>query len=156
MDIAPEVLDAERVFRNLRQVVSGLVDNFSCDEEKKAIVFQVSGEPFETAFKLTVHTEKQLLTIYSKLPFTVAEPYRAGYATAVSRINYDRMYGATFDFSPDKGFTVYRQPVPFKKSLISPDLLEAAIRETLATVTRYVCYLFDVSHGIDAVMPEEA
>ena len=118
MALSPEVLDAERVFRTLCQVVGSLVENFSVDEEKKTVVFQISGEPFETAFKLTVHVEEQLLTLYSKLPFTVEEAHRQAYATAICRLNYDRMFGATFDFSPEKGFTVYRIPVPFRKSLL--------------------------------------
>ena len=109
MALSPEVLDAERVFRTLCQVVGSLVENFSVDEEKKTVVFQISGEPFETAFKLTVHVEEQLLTLYSKLPFTVEEAHRQAYATAICRLNYDRMFGATFDFSPEKGFTVYRR-----------------------------------------------
>ena len=153
MDLSPEVLDAERVFRTLCQVVGSLVENYSVDEEKKTVVFQISGEPFETAFKLTVHVEEQLLTLYSKLPFTVEEAHRQAYATAICRLNYDRMFGATFDFSPEKGFTVYRIPVPFRKSLLSAELIESVIRDTHKTVSRYVAYLYDLSHGVAAALP---
>ncbi|MBO4766973.1 MAG: hypothetical protein J5532_06720 [Lachnospiraceae bacterium] len=153
MELSQPLLDSERIFRNLKQVVAALVENFSCDEEKKTIVFQVSGEPFETNYKLTVHSQEQLLTVYSKLPFTVEEPYREAYATAVCRLNYDRMFGATFDFSPEKGFTVYRIPILYKKSLISVELLETVIRDTQDTVSRYISYLYDIAHGVAAELP---
>ncbi len=148
-------LDSLRVFNTLKTVVSNLVKNYDCDEEKMSFLFFVTAEPFEIAFKLMLHPADGLLTMYSKLPFTVDEPYREAYATAVCRLNYDRMYGGTFDFSPEKGSTVFRLPVPYIKSLISPELLENVVRSTHDTVARYSSYLYDIGHGKAAEMPNE-
>ncbi|MBO4653881.1 MAG: hypothetical protein J5649_11260 [Lachnospiraceae bacterium] len=155
MATSQEELDAKRIFATLKKVVSGLVKNYSCDDETMKIEFQVDSEPFEVSFKFSVHPNSQLLTLYSKLNFTVAEEYRDAYARAICELNYDRMYEATFDFSPTKGFTVFRVPVLFRKSILSPELLDGVARYTYNTVNKYTPYLYDLSHGVEAVMPEE-
>ncbi|MBQ6661074.1 MAG: hypothetical protein IJM57_06575 [Lachnospiraceae bacterium] len=155
MATTQEELDSKRMFLSLKTVVGELVENYSVEEEKQTIFFQVSAEPFEVAFKIMLHPCQQLMTIYSKLSFTVDEQYRSAYSMAVNDLNYDRMYKGTFDFSVQKGITVYRIPVPYRKSLISRELLSDAIRDTFDTVTKYNQYLYDVSHGVEATIPQE-
>lgn len=155
MATSQEELDSKRVFQSLKQVVSNLVQNFGCDDDAMKIEFSVDAEPFEVHFKYSLHPSSQLLTLYSKLNFTVDEQYRDRYAGAICELNYERMYGATFDFSPTKGFTVYRAAVYYQKSLISRELLESFSREAYATVTKYSQYLYNISHGVEAELPAE-
>ena len=155
MATSQEELDSKRFYSTLKKVVSGIVEHYTCDDEGYKITFSVDGEPFEVLFKFSLHPSSQLMTLYSKLAFTVDEDKRAAYATRICSLNYDRMYGATFDFAPDKGITVYRIAVPYKKSLISPELIEQVIRDTYATVMRYNQYLYDVARGIEAELPPE-
>lgn len=155
MATTQEELDSKRIYSTLKKVVSDLVQNYGCDDDAMKMEFCVESEPFEVTFKLSVHPNSQLLTLYSKLNFTVAEEYRDAYARAICELNYDRMYEATFDFSPTKGFTVFRVPILFRKSIISPELIDKAVRYTFAIVNKYTPYLYDLSHGVEAVMPEE-
>ena len=89
------------------------------------------------------------------MPYTVDEQYRDAFAKAVCSLNYDRMYGSTFDFSPEKGIVLYRSALHYQKSLISRELLEAFARGAYNTVVKYNPYLYDISHGVDATLPEE-
>ena len=155
MATSQEELDSKRIFASLKQVVGNLVENYSCDEEAMKIDFSVESEPFEVHFRFSLHPSSQLLTLYSKLNFTVDEEHRSAYAMKICELNYDRMFGATFDFSPSKGFTVYRAAIPYEKSLISRELLESFTRETFSTVNKYNCYLYDLSHGAEAELPAE-
>ncbi|MBP5353781.1 MAG: hypothetical protein J6Y67_01430 [Lachnospiraceae bacterium] len=155
MATSQEELDSKRIFTALQQVVSNLVQNYGCDEESMKINFQVDAEPFEVNFKFSIHPNSQLLTLYCKLNFTVEEEHRDAYSRAICDLNYERMYGATFDFSPTKGFTVFRVAVPYRKSIISPELLEGIARDAYNTVTKYTPYLYDLSHGVEATIPEE-
>jgi len=155
MDLTPEQLDAARVYHTLKSTVGAICDNFECNDEKKAIRFTIEGTPFEVAFKLCVREPEQLLTIYCKLPFVVEEACRQTYATALCRLNYDCMFSSSFDFSPDKGSTVYRVPIPFRKSLVSSELIATAIHEAYDTVTKYVADLYDLSHTVKEKLPTE-
>ena len=155
MATSQEDLDSKRIFATLKNVVSNLVQKYECDEESMKINFDVNSEPFEVAFRFSVHPSSQLLTLYSRLNFTVAEEYREAYCRAICALNYDRMYAATFDFSPEKGTTVFRVPVLYRKSILSPELLEGVARYTFDTVNKYTPYLYDISHGVEASLPEE-
>ncbi|MBR5713051.1 MAG: hypothetical protein IKX54_05590 [Lachnospiraceae bacterium] len=155
MTASQQELDCLRVYQSLKQVVSTMVENFDCDDETYTITFSVTGKPFDVVFKMTTHLSSQLLTVYSKLGFVVEEPYRAAYATNVARLNYDRMFSGTFDFSPEKGFTVFRIGVPYEKSLLSRELLESIIRMTHDNVVKYAPYLYDIARGIEACLPPE-
>ena len=155
MATSQEEIDSKRVFQSLKQVVANLVQNYNCDDEAMKIEFSVDSEPFEVHFRYSMHPSSQLLTLYSKLSFTVDEQYREKYASAICDLNYERMYGATFDFSPSRGFTVYRSAVYYQKSLISRELLETFSRETYATVNKYSQYLYDISHGFKSTLPAE-
>ncbi|MBP5463463.1 MAG: hypothetical protein J6Y20_15255 [Lachnospiraceae bacterium] len=155
MATSQEDLDSRRIFATLKKVVSDLVQHFNCDDEAMKIEFQVDSAPFEISFKFSVHPVSQLLTLYSKLNFTVAEEYREAYCRAICELNYDRMYAATFDFSPEKGVTVFRVPVLYRKSILSPELLEGVARYTFDTVNKYTPSLYDISHGVEASLPEE-
>ena len=151
-----EELDTIRLFKTLKGVISNIVEHFDCNDEKLEFLFSVDSKPFEVSYKLTIHPAEQLLTIYSKLPFTVEPDFRAGYAQTICQLNYDRMYACTYDFSLSKGSTVLRYPLSYRGCLISADLLDNMIRQIYDIVTKYNEYLYDASRGLDAAIPPEA
>ena len=102
------------------------------------------GDDLTVDIRMHINTGMQIVTLYSELPFVVAESERVAMAMAVSAVNYALVDGS-FDFSIASGKIVFRLTSSYRESLISKEMCKYMLEVSCATVDEYNDKLFMVS-----------
>lgn len=109
--------------------------------------FAVSGNDIPMRFSLAVSAEKQIVILYSPLPFTVETSRTSDFAVALSSVNY-RLADGSFDYDIPNGTVSFRMTANYLDSEIGIELLDYMIRCSVMTVDRYNDKLLMLSRGL--------
>lgn len=125
---------AQLVYKTLCKTFDDREWTYSKDDDNLAIITSVSGDDLPMPIGMFVESEKQLISLYSEMPFSVPEQARANMAIAICIINNSLADGC-FDFDYFSGRICFRLTTSFRDSLISNELLDFMIS--------FACYTVD-------------
>ena len=133
----------EKVIRHARTVFGTLCEmldshgwRYDRDDEELVIKCGANGEDIPIDIKIKVNAEKQIVSLYSHLPFDVPEAERVTMALAVSAANLNMVDGS-FDYNIGNGNILFRLTSSFRESLIGHDMLEYMLFVSCSTVDNY-------------------
>ena len=133
----------EIVMRHARNAFSTLCEmldsngwRYDRDDENLVIKCGASGEDIPIDIKIKVNAEKQLVSLYSHLPFDVPEEDRVMAAIAVSAANFSMVDGS-FDYNIGSGSILFRMTSSIRESLVSKDMFEYMLFVSCSTVDHY-------------------
>lgn len=133
----------EIVMRHARNAFATLCDmldshewHYDRDDENLVIKCGANGEDIPIDIKIKVNAEKQLVSLYSHLPFSVPEEDRVMAAIAISAANY-AMVDGSFDYNIANGNILFRLTSSIRESLISKDMFEYMLFVSCSTVDNY-------------------
>lgn len=119
---------------------------FKCDknEERRSVNFtKTVGFPVEFHFEVQ---EKELVSLYVKLPFAFSGERRVDGMLAIGEINY-RMYDGSFDYKFETGEVFLRLTAAFMDSVVSKELIDSMINNACKALTDYGGKLSALSTG---------
>lgn len=128
--------NAENAFKAFCDMLDDRQWNYDKDDEKLVIESGATGDDLAIEFRVTFSEEKQLVTILSRLPFTVPEDKKVLVAVALAATNYPLVNG-NFDFGLNTGSIIFRATTSFRDSLIGKDAYEYLLGIVLKTVDEY-------------------
>ena len=139
--------DAKTAYATLCAMLDEMGWRYKKEEEKLKISCSYIGEDLTVDIRMQINSEMQIVTLYSELPFTVAEEERIAMAMAVSAVNYALVDGS-FDYSIASGTIVFRLTSSYRESLISKEMCKYMLEVSCATVDDYNDKLFMVSKKV--------
>ena len=142
-------ISSKRMYDTVLKACELMFKSFDRNDENKEVEFRVSGDPFPVHFKITVRSDKGLLTFFSVLGFKVAKEKRQEFSLKICKINYEDLYAGSFDFNPETGAAVFRVSVPYKDSLISKETVCDIIKYIRNVLNEYNEELFMLSRGAE-------
>jgi hypothetical protein len=96
---------------------------------------------------ISIDSGRDLITLYSKMPFVVAEDKRTDLALAVCKVN-DSLANGSFDYNLFKGRIVFRMNSSYRESLIGKGLCKYMLYVSCQTIDEYNDKFFMISKGL--------
>ena len=109
---------------------------YTKDNSDLSVRCTATGDDLPIDLYVKVDAQRQLVQLYSALPFTVKEDKRLDFAIAVTAINNGLVNGC-FDFNIQNGNLMFRMVNSFKGSSLSEDVFAYMIYCSCATVDEY-------------------
>ena len=131
-----ELKQAQAVYKSLCEMLDERDWHYEKYEEDLSIKCGAQGEDLPMEIVIEVDKERQLVSLFSKMPFNVGENRRAALAVAVSQAN-NGMVDGNFDFDYLNGRIYFRMTSSYRESLISKALLEYMLMCSCATIDEY-------------------
>ncbi len=127
---------ARNAFATLCDMLDSREWHYDRDDQNLVIKCGANGEDIPIDIKIKVHADKQIVSLYSHLPFSVPEEDRVMAALAVSAANFNMVDGS-FDYNISSGNILFRLTSSFKESLVSKEMFEYMLMVSCATVDNY-------------------
>lgn len=142
------IRQAKIAFATLCEMLDMNKWHYDRDDENLVIKCGANGDDLPIDIRIKVDIERQIVSLYSQLPFKVPEEDRVMAAVAVSAANYNMVDG-NFDYNISSGSIIFRLTSSFRESLVSKDMFEYMLFISCSTVDRYNDrFLMLIKHAI--------
>lgn len=141
---------AETVYADLCASLDRREWHYKRFDDDLVISFGVTGEDIPMEFVLMVDAERQLLRVFSQLPFTVPEDKRMELAIATC-VATNGLADGSFDYDITNGKISFRLTASFRESKIGDGLFQYLIGCSSFTVDKYNDKFFAVCKGYMSV-----
>lgn len=138
---------AKSVFDTICQSMDSRGWHYDKHEEDLTITCTVRGEDLPMDVIFVVNPGARVVSLFSPLPFNVAEDKRIEAALAVCVANYGLRNGS-FDYDLSDGEIRFRVVSSFLESILSPELFDYMMYITIQTVEEYNDKFLMVSKGM--------
>ena len=133
---ANEMALAKTVYADLCAALERREWHYQKHEDDLVVTFGVAGEDIPMEFVLAVDAERQLLRVFSRLPFSVPEDKRMELAIATCVASTGLADGC-FDYDIAKGTIEFRLTASFRESKIGDGLFEYLVGCSAAVVDEF-------------------
>ncbi len=138
---------AAQVYKTLCQALDKRNWNYTKDEEKLVVVFNVNGDDIPMRILVAVDVQRQLIRLLSYLPFKMDESKRMDGAIAAGAVSYQLADGS-FDYNLADGSIIYRMTASFRESTVGVGLFEYLIDCACMTVDEYNDQFLAINKGL--------
>ena len=138
---------AENAFNTLIDLFTELNWEFLTDRENLSVSCVLTGKDFPVPITVTCDKKRGVVSVYSKLSFTIDAHIKDKIAVAVCMINGVLSDGC-FDFDYNLGKILFRTGLVYNDSVVSREALLQIISATLNTVDEFNDKLFTLSKGL--------
>ena len=142
-----KIIAANAVYDTLCEMLNESGWSFEKKEERKGVVTTVPGTSLTIMLIIECSVERQVIKIYSLLPFRIPKEKRVEGAIAINEINCSFGIGS-FDYQALDGSIMYRLTSPFAKCSISKELIWHLIDMACAVIDMYSENLHLFSQGL--------
>ena len=147
---ANEMVLAKTVYKDLCAALERRNWKYQKHDDDLVVTFGVAGDDIPMDFVLVVDAQRQLLRVFSKLPFTVPEGKRMDLAIASCVASFGLADGS-FDYDVATGNIVFRLTASFRESKIGDGLFEYLVGCSSATVDAYNDKFFALCKGLISI-----
>ena len=130
---ATQMALAKTVYQDLCATLDRRNWTYKRHDDDLVVTFGVSGEDLPMDFVLAVDADRQLLRVFSRMPFTAPEDKRMEMAIATCVATYGLADGS-FDFNIKDGSITFRMTASFRESKIGEGLFQYLIDCSCAMV----------------------
>lgn len=141
-----ELMYAKEAFNTLCTTLNNIGWTYDKNEESLKIDFWVKTDDLPMRFLMIVDADKQLVRIYSPLPFKANPDKRVELITAITIINYSLADG-TFMCELDDGSIIFKITSSFKESLLGEELFKYMVTLACTVVDKYNDQLESLHEG---------
>lgn len=127
---------AKEVYEELCGMLDARGWRYTRHDDDLVVTFGVSGDDIPMDYFIKVDGGRQLVSLYSRLPFIVPEEKRMEAAIAVCAATFGLVDG-NFDYNINTGKITFRQTASFRSSKIGQGLFKYLIDWACAVVDRY-------------------
>lgn len=131
-----ELKQAKVAFDTLCQMLDENEWHYDKDSENMTISCGAQGEDLPMKLTVKVNADRQLISLFSDLDFSIPEEKRVEIALAVSAINAVLADGS-FDYNFLDGSLLFRMTSSFRESLIGKDVFEYLVYVSCHTIDDY-------------------
>ncbi len=141
---------AVKTYNTLCEMLDDLDFKYERRDEKLSIVTGVQGDDFPIKLHVRVNPEKEIVSLFSFMPFTVEESKRVDLALAICAANYGLADGS-FDFDLSDGTIMFRLTTSFLGSDLGKELFVYMVLVSTKTIDNYNDKFFMIAKGMLSV-----
>lgn len=145
------IKNAKSTFNTLCTYLDKIGWHYEKHEEDLTIHFGVRGDDLPMDFFIELDADRELIKLFSPLPFNFDESKRVEGAIVICRANY-KLADGYFDYNYKDGGILYKITNSFKSSLMSQEFFRYLVGVSVSTVDQFNDKFLMVSKG---VMPVE-
>lgn len=143
-----DIRQAKIAFDTLCEMLDSHEWNYNRDDDNLIVKCGANGEDLPIDIRIKVDADRQLVSLYSSLPFNVPEDDRVMAAVAVSAANFSMVDGS-FDYNLANGSILFRLTSSIRESIVSKELFEYMLFVSCSTVDNYNDkFLMLIKHAI--------
>lgn len=150
MSEANEMALAQTVYADLCAALDRRQWIYEKHDDDLVVTFGVNGDDIPMDFAFAIDAKRQLVRVFSKLPFTVPEDKRMDLAVAVCVASYGLADG-NFDFDIADGSIMFRMTACFRESKIGDGLFEYLVGCSSSTVDAFNDKFLAVCKGVISI-----
>lgn len=139
-------IQAKRVYETIITMMENDGLKYERDDEKLNIEIGFNTDDLAVKLNFIVDEERELVRVFSLLPFNFPEDKRVEGAVAACIANYGMVNGS-FDYDFSDGQTIFRLVNSYKDGCFSEDIARYMLGVSLGTVDKYNDPLFLLSKG---------
>ena len=128
-----EMMQAKATYATLCEMLDEHEWKYARDDEALAVDTGASGDDLPMKLRIEVDAERQLVSLISKLDFSIPDDKRVEMSLAVSMINYTMVDGC-FDYNFLNGNIVFRLTTSYRGSMLSKDAMEYMLFVSCRTI----------------------
>jgi hypothetical protein len=144
-------MDEKKLAKSVYETACSALTNrdwkYTRHDDDLTLSFGARGDDLPMDFVLMVNPRAQVISLFSPLPYKVAEEKRVEAALAVSVANYGLINGC-FDYDLSDGEIRFRMCSSFRDSLIGEELINYMVVASAGTVDDYNDKFLMISKGI--------
>ena len=144
------LLQAKSVYETFCSALDDEEWHYTRHDEDLVITCGAKGGDLAMDFYVLVDAERQVITLFSPLPFKMSEGKRVEGALVVNVANYG-MTSGSFDYDLSDGEIRFRMTNSYRGSIIGKELFLAMVYTAASTVDRYNDKFLAVSTGVMSV-----
>ncbi len=141
---------AQSVYETICKTLESRDWNFTRHDENLTITCGARGEDLPMDIIIIVNPNAQVVSVYSPMPFKIAEEKRVEAALAVCVANFGLVNG-TFDYDFSEGEIRFRIVSSFRESILSEELFNYMVIIAASTVDDYNDKFLMVSKGMMSI-----
>lgn len=138
---------AQSVYKTICKTLESRDWNFTRHDDNLTITCAVRGEDLPIDIIIMVNPVAQVVSLYSPMPYKIAEDKRVDAAVAVCVANYGLING-TFDYDISDGIIRFRIVSSYRESILSEELFNYMVLVSASTVDDYNDKFLMVSKGM--------
>ena len=138
---------AKQVYETLCKAIENREWKYDKDENELEVDFIVGGDDIPMQFIIKVDADRQLIRLFSPIPFSMSESKRIDGAIATCAASF-RMADGNFDYDITDGSILFRMTVSFIDSVISESLFQYMISCACTMVDEYNDKFFALNKGM--------
>ena len=138
---AKQLAAGKTVYKTLCSMLDGIKWSYKKHDDELYVETGATGDDLKMNIRIEVDEERQLVVLYSQLPYTIPENKRVDVSFAVSAMNYTMVDGS-FDYNFLSGDVLFRLTSSFQDSLIGEEALKYVLMVSCSTVDKYNDVLF--------------
>ncbi len=137
--------------QNVCDTICSMLDSknytYECELDSFEVNTGVKGKDIPMPIRFVVQPERQMVSVYSPLPFEIKEDKRIDIAMCLTVVN-NHLVDGSFDCDLNRGRIAYRATACYIESEIGEGLFEYMLSMVATTVDEYNDKLFMVSQGV--------
>lgn len=141
---------AQTVYETICKTLESRDWNFTRHDEDLTITCGARGEDLPMDIILVVNPRAQVVSLFSPMPFKIAEEKRVDAALAVCIANYGLVNGS-FDYDLSDGEIRFRLTSSYRESILSEELFNYMIVVAAGTVDDYNDKFLMISKGMFSI-----
>ncbi len=142
-----KLIQAKQVYQAFCTMMDREEWNYTKREEDLIIDTGARGEDLPMDLKIRVDAERELVQVFSRLPYAIPQDKRLEIAVAVSIINNQLVHGCV-DFDRASGNLFFRMTNSYRDSLISDEVYKYLLYCACQTIDSFNDKLLMLSKGI--------
>ncbi len=127
---------ARETYEGLCKMMDDKEIHYERDDAAMTVACRMQGDDLPISLDIRVDADRQMLSIFSHLPFQIQEDKRLDVALAVCAIN-DTLVDGSFDYNIGRGSMLFRMTQTFRGCRLSQDAFEYLVFCTCAMMDRF-------------------
>lgn len=137
---------AQRVYNTLCGALDALSWKYDKDDDKLVVSFSLTGEDLPMRFIIFVDVDRQLVRLFSRMPFEMSEDKRVEGSIAACHAAYGLTDGC-FEYDLSEGKITYRMACAFIDNDISVEIIHYMIDFACTVIDKYNVKFFAINKG---------
>lgn len=131
-----DLKQAQSVYKALCEMLDEHEWHYEKDKDELSITCGAQGEDLPMKIIIKVDRDRQLVSLFSQMPFAVPENRRTALAVAVSQAN-NGMVDGSFDYDYLSGRIIFRMTSSYRESLVGKELFDYMLMCACYTIDEY-------------------